>query len=223
MVDGNLDERSREWVEGRMMSEDERLSIAARVGDPLPMRNSVDPALDAGRVWQGGGLQVFLSADRLKAENQRLMTLVMTHHAPDRADRLYLGRSAAGFAPEPVAAGGYEGRFVASPDGAGYTREYAIPWSTLGVDDDPPRAVAHAAPRASFARIDRGIVFGRRTASVKIKEGQCVAADHRLDLGRRQFRQAGEEVSVPKPIADGEMPRQRALQRCLRPGNACLT
>jgi hypothetical protein len=181
VVDGNLDEWSRdgvfratllgspggrEWVEGRMMYDDERLYVAARVGDPLPMRNSVDPVLDAGRVWQGGGLQIFLSADRavgwpadangpayyenrkivapfadrLKAENQRLMTLVMAHHAPDRADRLFLGRSAAGFAPEPVAAGGYEGRFVASPDGAGYTLEYAIPWSTLGVDDDPPRA-----------------------------------------------------------------------------------
>jgi hypothetical protein len=181
VIDGGLDDWSREgwfravlpgspggreWIEGRMMYDDERLYVAARVGDPLPLRNSVDPALDAARVWQGGGLQIFLSADRavgwpadangpayyenrkivapfadrLKAENGRLLTLVMAHHAPDRTDRLFLGRTAAGFVPEPVAAGGYEGRFVAGADGAGYVLEYAIPWATLGVADDPPRA-----------------------------------------------------------------------------------
>ena len=156
----------REWVEGRMMYDDERLYIAARVGDPLPLRNSVDPDLDAGLVWQGGGLQLFFSADRaagwpadangpsyyenrkieapfaerLKAENPRLMTLIMTHHAPSKSDRLLVGRSVADYTPQSVGSGDYEGRFVASPDGRGYTIEYAIPWTTLGVDDDPPRS-----------------------------------------------------------------------------------
>ena len=156
----------REWAEGRMMYDDERLYIAARVGDPLPMRNSVDPDLDAGLVWQGGGLQLFFSADRaagwpadanspgyyenrkieapfaerLKAENTRLMTLIMTHHAPSKTNRLLVGRSVADYTRQSVGSGDYEGRFVASPDGRGYTLEYAIPWSTLGVDDDPPRS-----------------------------------------------------------------------------------
>jgi hypothetical protein len=155
----------REWVEGRMMYDDERLYIAAQVGDPLPLRNSVDHNLDASLVWQGGGLQVFFSADRavgwpadanspgyyegrkieapfaerLKAENPRLMTLIMTHHAPSKTDRLFIGRSVANYSPESIDSGDYEGRFVASPDGRGYTLEYAIPWATIGVDDDPPR------------------------------------------------------------------------------------
>ena len=181
VIDGSLDEwnedgtfratmpsspSNREWVEGRMMYDDERLYIAARVGDPLPLRNSVDPNLDASLVWQGGGLQVFFSADRvagwpadanspnyyegrkieapfaerLKAENPRLMTLIMTHHAPSKTARLVIGRTVADYAPQSAGTGDYEGRFVASPDGRGYTLEYAIPWSTLGVDDDPPRS-----------------------------------------------------------------------------------
>ncbi|MFM8706178.1 MAG: hypothetical protein ACKOHG_20425, partial [Planctomycetia bacterium] len=181
VVDGRLDEWNdegmfravlpgspgeREWVEGRMMFDDERLYIAARVGDPLPMRNSIDPELDAGVVWRGGGLQIFFSGDRatgwpadanspgyyegrkaealfaerLKAENPRLMTLIMTHHAQSGSDRLFIGRTVADYAPQPVGAGGYEGRFLASADGRGYTLEYAIPWTTLGLDDDPPRS-----------------------------------------------------------------------------------
>ena len=181
VVDGSLDEWNqegvfratlpaspggREWVEGRMMYDDQRLYIAARVGDPLPLRNSVDHALDSGLVWQGGGLQVFFSADRaagwpadanspgyyegrkieapfaeqLKAENPRLMTLIMTHHAPSKTDRLFIGRSVANYAPETIRSDDFAGRFVASPDGRGYTLEYAIPWATLGVDDDPPRS-----------------------------------------------------------------------------------
>ena len=177
-IDGSLDDWNkegmfraalpggREWVEGRMMYDDERLYIAARVGDPLPLRNSVDHTLDPTLVWQGGGLQLFLSADRavgwpadanspgyyegrkieapfaerLKAENPRLMTLIMTHHAPSKTDRLFIGRTVVDYAMQPVGAGDYEGRFVAAPDGKGYTLEYAFPWSTLGIDDDPPRA-----------------------------------------------------------------------------------
>lgn len=179
-VDGALDEwpaapgfrRTRsggqgdtEWIEGWMMYDAERLYVAARVGDPLPLRNSVDPDLDAGLAWQGGGLQLFLSGDRasgwpadanqpgyyenrklvasfaerVKAANPRLMTLIMTHHAPSGADRLFVGRSMAGFVPATVGPGDFTGRFRPAPDGRGYTLEYAIPWSTLGLADDPPR------------------------------------------------------------------------------------
>ncbi|MEX0670563.1 MAG: hypothetical protein WD060_08925 [Pirellulales bacterium] len=155
-----------EWVEGWMMYDDQRLYVAARVGDPLPLRNSIDPDLDAGLVWQGGGLQIFLSGDRaggwpadangpsyyenrelpaplaerVKAENPRLMTLIMTHHAPSRSDRLFLGRTVAGYRPETIAPDAYEGRFRPTADGRGYMLEYAIPWATLGLADDPPRS-----------------------------------------------------------------------------------
>jgi hypothetical protein len=148
-----------------MMFDDERLYVAARVRDPLPLRNSVDPELDAGLVWQGGGLQLFFSGDRaagwpadangpsyyanrqlpttsaerVKADNPRLMTLIMTHHAPSGVDRLFLGRTVVDYRPETIGPDAYAGRFRRSPDGRGYTLEYAIPWETLGLADDPPR------------------------------------------------------------------------------------
>jgi anti-sigma factor RsiW len=154
-----------QWIEGWMMYDDARLYIAARVGDPLPLRNSIDPELDAALVWQGGGLQLFFSgdratgwpadangpgyytnrkmaasfADKARAANPRLMTMILTHHAPSGADRLFIGKSIADVVPQSVAPGDYAGRFRPTADNRGYTLEYAIPWATLGLADDPPR------------------------------------------------------------------------------------
>lgn len=154
-----------EWIEGGMMFDADNLYVAARVGDPLPMRNSVDPQLDSQIVWHGGGLQIFFSGDRatgwpadantpsyyvnrkieapfaerIKAENPRLVTLMMIHNAPTKTDHLFLGR-APSFAPAGVAAESFSGRFERHPDGRGYTVEYAIPWTALGLADDPPQA-----------------------------------------------------------------------------------
>lgn len=174
-VDGMLDDwKQARWfragggaesIEGSMMFDADHLYVAARVGDPLPMRNSVDPQLDAQTVWHGGGLQIFFSGDRatgwpadantpgyyvtrkteapfaerIKAENPRLLTFIMIHHAPTKTDHLFLGR-APSFGPDRVAADGFSGRFVRNPDGRGYTLEYAIPWTTLGLADDSPQA-----------------------------------------------------------------------------------
>lgn len=155
-----------EWIEGWMMYDADRLYVAARVGDPLPLRNSVDPLLDASLVWQGGGLQLFFSGDRaagwpadangpgyyenrklvasfgekVKAANPRLMTMIMTHHAPSGVDRLFIGTSVAGFHQVSIGPGDYAGRFRPTADDRGYTLEYAIPWATLGLADDPPRS-----------------------------------------------------------------------------------
>jgi hypothetical protein len=173
-IDGRLDDWKQarwfrssgntEWLEGAMLYDDGNLYVAARVGDPLAMRNAIDPQLDPRVVWQGGGLQIFLSVDRatgwpadgngpsyyfnrgieaplaeqVKAENPRLMTLVMTHHAPTKTDRLFLGR-APDFPIAELPTLTFEGRFVRQPNGRGYTLEYAIPWATLGVADDPPQ------------------------------------------------------------------------------------
>jgi len=174
-IDGSLDDwKDARWfragggaesIEGGMMSDAGNLYIAARVADPLPMRNSVDPQLDPSIIWHGGGLQIFFSGDRatgwpadangpsyyvnrkieapfaerIKADNPRLLTLMMIHHAPTKSDHLFLGR-APSFAPAGVAAAGFSGRFVRHRDGRGYTLEYAIPWTTLGLADDPPQA-----------------------------------------------------------------------------------
>ena len=60
----NRDPAAAEWVDGRMMYDDEHLYIAARVGDPHPLSSSIDPTLDADIGWQGGAVQVRLSTDR---------------------------------------------------------------------------------------------------------------------------------------------------------------
>ena len=44
-LDGSDD--AAEWIDGRMMYDDECLYIAASVGDPAPLRNTFDPAVDA--------------------------------------------------------------------------------------------------------------------------------------------------------------------------------
>ena len=153
-----------EWVDGRMMYDDECLYIAASIGDPAPLRNAYDPSLDAFAAWRGGSLQVRLSTDReqgwpvaangpsyfnlrklvptpeqkLAAANPRLAHLTMWFHAPSKTPCLTI---ASGMLTEPIVVNpdGFRGAFARSPGGRGYTLEYAIPWRLLDCEDDPPQ------------------------------------------------------------------------------------
>lgn len=152
-----------EWLEGWMLYDAEAVYVAARVGDPHPLRNCVDLAQRLHTMWHGGALQLFLSLDRslgwpaegnapayyicrhiqsplaeqIKATNSRLLTLFLWHHAPSDTDRLAV---AAGLGTDAVEVSEqFEGSFVPAEDGRGYTLEYRIPWTTLGVEDDPPQ------------------------------------------------------------------------------------
>jgi len=154
-----------EWVDGRMMYDDECLYIAAHVGDPAPMRNTVDPSLDPRMAWQGGGLQVRISTDRvmgwpvdangpsyysirslepsdeerLKATNPRLSHLTMWHEAASGKAAIAINHGM-GFDSYLVNPEGVRGAFARDPDGRGYVLEYAIPWRLLNAAEDPPRA-----------------------------------------------------------------------------------
>ena len=154
-----------EWVDGRMMYDDECLYIAAHVGDPAPMRNTADPSLDPVMAWQGGSLQVRISTDRamgwpvdangpsyygtrslepsdeerLKATNPRLSHLTMWHHAPSGKAAIAINHGM-GFDSYRVNPEGVRGAFARDPDGRGYVLEYAIPWRLLNAAEDPPRA-----------------------------------------------------------------------------------
>jgi hypothetical protein len=153
-----------EWIDGRMMYDDECLYIAASVGDPAPLRNTFDPAIDALAAWRGGGLQVRVSTDREQgwpvvanspnyfsmrklvptpeqkaaAENPRLAHLTMWFHAPSKTPCLTI---AYGMLLNQIAVNpsGFRGAFAPSPGGRGYTLEYAIPWRLLNCDRDPPQ------------------------------------------------------------------------------------
>lgn len=154
-----------EWADGRMMYDDGHLYIAAHVGDPAPMRSTIDPSLDAEDGWRGGAVQVRVSTDRemgwpvnangpayfalrnleptseqkAAATNQRLAHLTMWFHAPSQTACLTIahGMLVNDLSVNPK---GFRGSFARDADGKGYILEYAIPWRLLNCAADPPRA-----------------------------------------------------------------------------------
>ena len=179
VIDGRLDEWSRapgfcswlngdrtaaESVDGRMMYDAERLYIAARVGDPAPLRNKINPDLDPDHIWCGGAVQVRLSTDRAQgwpvnandpnyysmrqlepddaerqaAQNPKLAHLTIWYHAPSQRPCLMIqyGMLTGGAVMNPSR---FEGAFAHADDGRGYVLEYAIPWRLLHADRDPPQ------------------------------------------------------------------------------------
>lgn len=146
------------WVEGRMRYDARALYIAARIGDPFPLRNRIDPEADPASSWMGGALQVRLSTDRLRpwpveadhVEIRRrigrekrpgdtarsIVHLTMWQYAPRKEACLHLAYGM-DFEGDRVNPPGYQG--AVRPDAEGYVLEYAIPWSLLGVAGDPPR------------------------------------------------------------------------------------
>jgi len=54
----------RYFVHGSMMYDSQYLYMAAQVGDPIPMRNLIDPNTDPWSAWMGGSVQLRLSTDR---------------------------------------------------------------------------------------------------------------------------------------------------------------
>lgn len=154
-----------EWADGRMMYDEQHLYIAAHVGDPLPLRSVIDPAVDAFWGWRGGAVQVRLSTDRTMgwpargngpsyygqrrmepttdqealAGNPRLAHLTMWFHAPTKTPCLQIANSML-LVNATTNPAGFEAAFIPDADGKGYTMEYAIPWSLLGCADDPPQS-----------------------------------------------------------------------------------
>lgn len=155
---------SPEFLEGRMMYDDKSVYIAAHIGDPFPMRNQIDPAMDREFVWRGGALQVRLSTDRsldwpieangpsyyrnrgltagdedqARALNPRLAHLTMWYHAPTDKALLHIAYGM-NFREVQLNPNGFRGTFRRDDDGRGYVLEYAIPWTLLNAGDNPPR------------------------------------------------------------------------------------
>ena len=146
------------FVEGMMMYDAQYLYISAHVGDPEPMRNVVTDTMD----FAGGSVIVRVSTDRdlgwpLKGSaanatskratnpplpdsfSDRVVSIIMSHDAQSNKARMLLNY---GFYHSDSVSNrpGWRGAFRKDADGRGYTLEYAIPWSLLNCETDPPRA-----------------------------------------------------------------------------------
>ena len=146
-------------LEGAMMYDDRFLYVGARVADPFPMRSRISPAIESDIYGRGGSVALRIAADRRMgwparglAEDARkgrpatpedvsdkLSFVVLWYYAPEDRACIFL-RHGMDFHGVRVNPPGYRGAFRRLPSGEGYTMEYAIPWSLLHADDDPPRA-----------------------------------------------------------------------------------
>jgi len=146
------------YVHGNMRYDQQYLYIAAQVGDPMPMRNAVDPNTDPWSAWLGGSLQFRLATDRtfgwpLKASryrsspnkqipqdtSDRIVHLTLWYFQPREQPCLEI-RYGMNLARGLVNPPGWQGAFRKAPDGKSYTVECAIPWVLLGAGNDPPQA-----------------------------------------------------------------------------------
>jgi hypothetical protein len=145
------------FVEGRMRYDGRRLYIGAHVGDPAPMRSTVDPkAAKDEYAWRGGSVIVRLASDpkagwpldaigtaeknakhpewgrRPQDVSDRIVHLTMWYHRPSGKARLHVayGMDFHGERMDPAGVA-WEGAFKEDADGLGYTLEYAIPWAVL--------------------------------------------------------------------------------------------
>jgi hypothetical protein len=160
----NRDPAAAEWVDGRMMYDDEHLYIAAHVGDPCPLSSSIDPVIDADDGWRGGAVQVRLSTDRSQgwpvnanspnyykmrrleaapqqrkaAFNPRLAHLTMWFHAASATPCLTIAHGMM-LQDLQVNPSGFRAAYTRDADGLGYVMEYAIPWRLLHCETDPPQ------------------------------------------------------------------------------------
>jgi len=145
------------YVHGSMMYDKQYLYVAARVGDPMPMRNVIDPNTDPWSAWMGGSVQLRLSTDRafgwpvgamkpscrqgkpsVEDTSDRIVHLTLWYFQPRDEPCLEI-RYGMDFDRGVVNPPGWQGAFRKAPDGKGYTLECAIPWALLGAGSDPPR------------------------------------------------------------------------------------
>ncbi|MBA2117825.1 FecR domain-containing protein [Bremerella alba] len=146
------------YLEAAMMYDDQNLYISAHVGDPHPMKSKILPSDPADQHGAGGSVALRLSTDRQAGWPVEAMNPSRRHgiiHPTDRSEQLAFvvlwysqslqkpcihlryGMDLHGTQVNPP---GYRGAFRKDKDGRGYTLEYAIPWSLLNAETDPPQS-----------------------------------------------------------------------------------
>ena len=145
-------------MQGGLMYDEQHLYIAARVGDPMPLRSLSAPEQPGSFAWAGGSLQLRLSTDRAlgwpvdavvpsqrpgavqpQDTSERIAHLTLWYFQPREQPCLQIqyGMDLERTTTNPA---GWSGVFRKAADGQSYTVESAIPWHLLGAGEDPPRA-----------------------------------------------------------------------------------
>lgn len=150
-------------LDGMMMYDAGALYLAARVGDPAPLRSRMDPTADKRDfAWRGGSVVVRLSTDpalgwplkglgrqegggglspigkRPEDTADGIVHVTLWHHQPTGRSRVQLAFGM-DFHDDTFDPAGCRGTMKRNPDGLGYTLEYVLPWKALRAAR-PPRA-----------------------------------------------------------------------------------
>lgn len=139
-----------------LMYDDQALYLSGLVRDPTPLMNRHDPQVEADRGWDADACQFRIIVDPAQGypvhqssfdpvDNDALIHATLWYYTDRQEPVLHLLKSMRfvplrpdwpqGVAPRDR----FEAAYLAAEDGGGYTFEYRIPWSTLGVRN-PPKA-----------------------------------------------------------------------------------
>ncbi|MFW6061059.1 MAG: FlgD immunoglobulin-like domain containing protein, partial [Phycisphaeraceae bacterium] len=138
-----------------MMYDEEALYVAGEVLDNTPMMNRHDPKVDGDRAWDADACQIRIAPDRSMGwpatdntygdepgTDEPLTHLLLWYYTDREEANLQIQHTMAYRKPEGWPKGvvpqdEFDGAYREHEDGAGYTFEYRIPWSTMGADNPP--------------------------------------------------------------------------------------
>ncbi len=139
-----------------LMYDKDALYISGVLRDPHPMMNRHDPNIDPDKAWDADVCQIFLPLDPAlgyplnksafnKDETDKMCTLILWYFT-DRKEPNLVALKAMSFnkplRPDLSKTGviprdKFQAAYRMADDKKGYTFEYRIPWSTLGVKTNP--------------------------------------------------------------------------------------
>ena len=133
--------QDRYYVEGGLYLDKDNLYIAARVGDPWPLRNKSKPDLSSDGGWQGGALQLRLMADadpyaKGPPETPTPVHLTLWSHAGRGCLHIQSGLA---FSTKRAVLLAPDERFDAifQPEAQGYAVRCRIEWKEIGFAEAP--------------------------------------------------------------------------------------
>ncbi len=151
--------RSTQTAKIAAMYDDKALYLSGEINDPTPMMNRHDPKVNPSRGWDADALQFrfvtdpeaeypvqesafkYRGKDAVEDTRDDIVHLLLWHYTDGGSANLQMHLGMGYRVPRPewaphglVPADKFEGTYRKWEDESGYTFEYRIPWSTLGVE-----------------------------------------------------------------------------------------